>query len=665
MQGLKQLSLLMLAFLLVPKLWGNEERRFDQHRESIAEEVRTVPGLLPWIYEAAGGREEVRRPGSLFGSVGLDRPLRGGFDPMQNVHGIGGLSSPGEIEDAPAALDLYGRNGTLRTKENPISIDTPYVLLRWGRGSFSGNALDLQFRRRLIDSLSLSLQVLSISSQKSDSWEYQNATHQPFLSALGRDSSTIPFTGRALEIDSWEIIPSVAYQSKGFRARFYTLFSDNNSSEPPALLPQKNAQDPYAALRWERSSFDLQRESSTMGGDLSVPFSKKLEGQLSLHSTERSTEWEKLPPYVWLNNPFDTLFAATADTAFFDETLLGGRFRIGPPQNERRATPFPALRLDWESRKSDRYPSLPGSHPLTQLDEDREMGLVEWAPHLGHFSMITQSGWQRISTPANSQHWSPLSSFHLSWEQPCFALQSMGWWRETHPTLEQRYLFSTGRLHFPNQELLAEKNRALQSDAEWRWRWIKLGAGVRWESSEEWIGPSGLEQLALSPDSMVSDTLAFSWKNYDHAESFRWQVGGELKIGNWSFGIRRFLTPLLKAEANQTRFSIPTLPNRHYAGHIVWQRKVLRQKNLDLSMRWDWHWIGKRLEWREDPDLHKAIRTEMDEWLALNFEARMRILDFELFFRARNMNHSQYFTDIGYTPAGINFQYGVTWLLKG
>ena len=49
----------------------------------------------------------------------------------------------------------------------------------------------------------------------------------------------------------------------------------------------------------------------------------------------------------------------------------------------------------------------------------------------------------------------------------------------------------------------------------------------------------------------------------------------------------------------------------------------------------------------------------------VDFEARMRIRDFQLYYRVRNMNDDKYFVEPGYTPTGISFQYGICWALKG
>lgn len=51
----------------------------------------------------------------------------------------------------------------------------------------------------------------------------------------------------------------------------------------------------------------------------------------------------------------------------------------------------------------------------------------------------------------------------------------------------------------------------------------------------------------------------------------------------------------------------------------------------------------------------------LNKYLALNFEAKMQILSFELYSRIDNLNHSKYKPAAGYTPEGMRFSYGIIW----
>lgn len=65
----------------------------------------------------------------------------------------------------------------------------------------------------------------------------------------------------------------------------------------------------------------------------------------------------------------------------------------------------------------------------------------------------------------------------------------------------------------------------------------------------------------------------------------------------------------------------------------------------------------------EDDDSHLAI-VRLNKYLALDFEARMNILNFDLYTRIENLNHSQYMPAGGYTPEGLRFLYGIVWSFR-
>ena len=656
-----------LALLLALAAAAFAGDRFDLRTESISEDAaRAEVGLLPWRYEGLGAREELRRPASILGTVGLERPFGEGFDVRQNPHGLGGLAPQTKLEDRPADLDLYGSNGRLVGTVPVLEPDSPNTVLRWGRGGFSANALELQFRRLLTDSISLGIEVFSLSSDSALAWKYQEAAHQTFLSGFGRDSSQIPFTGRALAIDAWEFAPWAQIRHGRFALTLHALFSDNGSDESPAVLPVPGKTLPYTELTWKRSTFDVRRETVGFGARALFPLGTPFKGEVLVRTAEREIGWDHLAPYVWENDPVNVSLKKTASEARLSDELLGGTVRLSDadePHSE--PLPWPALRLDWEFRDVDDYPALPGTDSLSALHEDRELGLVEWTPALGDFRMTAQWGFARLSTPEDEQSWSPASSADMSWSSHGFTLRALGSSQESAPTLEQRYVFVNGRIVFPNRDLAPQRNRALEGRARWDSKYLSLEGGARWERSEDWIGSTGLETLADGSAETVSDTLAFGLRNWERAESFRWHAGGAVRLGNWEFALRRYFVPTLEVKGDRSTFRLNSIPDRHYAGHILWQRRVLNNKALDLSMKWGWQWIGDRMGWAQDASTNRAHAVHLGSWLALDFEARMRIRDFELFYRVRNMNDDKYFTDPGYTPVGISFQYGICWALKG
>ena len=104
------------------------------------------------------------------------------------------------------------------------------------------------------------------------------------------------------------------------------------------------------------------------------------------------------------------------------------------------------------------------------------------------------------------------------------------------------------------------------------------------------------------------------------------------------------------------------IPGRAYQGQLVWKRRLLRGK-LGVETRWDWEWFSKRYVFASD--LNGIARLQpLDEYLALDFTARMDVSSFLLYFRAVNLNHDRYATESGVHPPGVNFRFGVDWRLR-
>ena len=80
-------------------------------------------------------------------------------------------------------------------------------------------------------------------------------------------------------------------------------------------------------------------------------------------------------------------------------------------------------------------------------------------------------------------------------------------------------------------------------------------------------------------------------------------------------------------------------------------------------MRVDWQWFDHRYDCTIN-ELGEPEQELMKHYLALDFEARMQILSFELYNRIENFNHSIYMPESGYTPEGLRFAYGIVWTFR-
>ena len=130
-----------------------------------------------------------------------------------------------------------------------------------------------------------------------------------------------------------------------------------------------------------------------------------------------------------------------------------------------------------------------------------------------------------------------------------------------------------------------------------------------------------------------------------------------ISIGNWQLYLER--------EQSLAKENRPIdVTDLYYKGYIRWSDKFVKNR-LGVSVAFNFTWFGNRydLQVTEDEETEKEVLevVELKHYLALNFEARMRILTFSLYTRIDNLNHSLYEPAAGYRPEGIRFLYGITW----
>jgi hypothetical protein len=105
-----------------------------------------------------------------------------------------------------------------------------------------------------------------------------------------------------------------------------------------------------------------------------------------------------------------------------------------------------------------------------------------------------------------------------------------------------------------------------------------------------------------------------------------------------------------------------SVPERVFQGRLGWKRALLDDR-LKLDFAWRWEWFSTRYAWA--PQLDGTSRpVKLDEYLDLDFEARMLIKTFLLYFKAMNLDHDRYATEPGVHPPGVNFRFGIDWTLK-
>jgi outer membrane cobalamin receptor len=220
-----------------------------------------------------------------------------------------------------------------------------------------------------------------------------------------------------------------------------------------------------------------------------------------------------------------------------------------------------------------------------------------------------------------------------------------------YPDIDELKLYNRARYAYPNASLKEEERIRMTGDMKWNPGGIVYGVGLRYEYvdnpiKQRWVTGKGLESIET----------ASQWINLDYAEALDWYVAAGFSIGNWQLYLER--------EQSLSKQNRPIdVTNLYYKGYIRWSDKFVKNR-LGVSVAFNFTWFGNRydLQMTEDENGKEMLEViELKHYLALNFEARMRILTFSLYSRIDNLNHSLYEPAAGYRPEGVRFLYGITW----
>jgi hypothetical protein len=241
-------------------------------------------------------------------------------------------------------------------------------------------------------------------------------------------------------------------------------------------------------------------------------------------------------------------------------------------------------------------------------------------------------------------------------------LEISGWARShyRYPDLHETHFVNPARLYFANPSLSREHIKQMNLQVEGGIGSATLKSFYQGEFIDNPVVPSWVFNSADT----LTDLEAFSKRNARALESHILGLKAEFYLGNWNFSMARDIALYQKVQDYNGAVTTPShLYQRMYHGQIRW-RKALVEKKLGLSMKWDWEWFGHRYTFVRSKENRTAYRDKLPHNLVLDFEARMHISSFQLYSRIRNLNHQIMTPEAGYTPPGVNFQYGITWTLR-
>ncbi len=625
MQKIKLLSLKALPFILSFSFaFGAVNSPQPTSREVDGSRFAfQIPEILQRSYDLPGQKAEWVLGTSILGSPELS------FDNMQ----LGSLtrrypSMLAGLYIRSPHLDLYslglnGENGILQPEARTTPIDTPFTDLTWERFAFSGNSLKLDFRRLLSDSLQLELGVVSYSNKLSKDYGYQDVTHQPFFT-LGRDSLSIPFSGRNIALNSIHLQPTIRWFLNRGELALHTnfLFLDNNDVTPHQVNRDPNdlttlvfLNDPYRV--------SIRTQTYALEGKLNPTSKLKLEGLLGMGN--HGITFDSLPDTTW-----------TASEQTIDYKTVTGKSLV-----LYQTFLNPAIIYDFE------FYDVTDS--IKTYYQDRSIGYMQLQDTLGFMSFKAQGGLQRNSSFLDSVEFAKAFSFSLFLDLPFHLNVSAGAKYNTRfPDINELKITNTARYAFPNINLQREKAMRTSLDIQWLRESIFYGLGLRYETLE-----NAIRMRWITGDGLDSISKAFQWVNIrQDMTNLNWIMSAGFYLGNWKFYFER-------GEVIHRNVKLLDTHSLYYKGSIFWSNRFVKER-LGVSVRFDFQWFGDRYDCAVNKDGMPEI-IPLNKYLALNFEAKMQILSFELYSRIDNLNHSLYKPAAGYTPEGVRFSYGIIW----
>jgi hypothetical protein len=665
------------------------ERDFDwESPVPDVEECRTgVEGPVEcWRSEPDLANQDIGYAGARAWSLSLTnwRPL-----PMQSPYFPFWKDSPylaGGTEP-PEQYALQRIGGDLIGLEEPwrpvVPLDTPVTRLDWMRGALNMNVFDIRLDRMFADRLYMGLDFYSATSD-SQTYDYQFNVHQPYLGGWGflgqiykpidRDSASLVLGGVSHSIHANQVRPRLGYWFD--TSRVAEVFFDRIENHTTLTFPNGPNRQPGALIPTGPDSIQALMPSSLTALTEGVIYGERHEawsGQAEL--SHGAFDLSEVRP--------------VGGNAFNEDRIQADLFRFHGMASAPGLIAKPSLTVDAGTSFWHGDPQL-GAVPGVSEDGwmDDESAELEVRPDWAHAELRGLAGLGRSSRMDDQVYWLPrYGASARVFGMLGFGAEASLSSRMEDPTWEMLYRTNPARFRFANPDLKPRTDRTYRAAASWNWRRLSLEGGIdRLSAEDAWLpgvlpapdacadlSAGGYEPLAgrtcdtptspSPPAGVLTDSLALRLRNYDREIVDAWHLGLGFGLGNWKLDLQnRFVLsrdvddPDLKATLRDL-----SIPERVFKGRLGWKRNLLDDK-LKLDFAWDWEWFSARYAWV--PDLAGKSRIlKLDEYLALDFGAAMKIKTFTLFFKAKNFNHDRYATEPGVHPPGLNFRFGVDWTL--
>lgn len=614
--------------------------------------VLPLTELMQRTYDISGQKSYWILGTSILGRPELDPDAMGmGSISQRYPSMLAGLYTTRLMYDG-SGLGLNGENGLLIEERKGIAVDTPITDLNWERPAFSGNALRLEFKRLVTDSVTFELGLASHSDVDSKEYSYTNVTHSPYFS-LGRDSSQIPFAGRNIAMNSMHIQPMVTARfgaGKAYAKMNYFSLENADNSNHKVILDTLDK----SIRSFQEPPYTMEIHTATYGAGLELYPIKNATVLADISYGNHEIYEDSLPHFISGTRSYeDTTGVTQTDTLYYDTTKsinyesILGNFGI-----TYHTLLNPAIKFKYEFINTDYTHS---DDTRKSYFQDREIGFLELSDTLGRkFYFRTQTGMQRNSSVRDSVDLAKAYSLDATALLP-FHLKLSGSFRHDNkfPDVGQIRNDEMGRLAFHRKDLKFEERDRATANLAWQKREVFYGLGLRKEHVDNLIKPRWVKWRHVDTTNTIEEV--FTYTNIPEVNSLDWMVQLGFRLGNWKFYVERGQTLDRDTKLIDT-------PELYYKGSIHWQNRFVFDR-LGVSVRVDWQWFGDRYDCTINENGNPELE-HMKKYLALDFEARMQILQFELYSRIENFNHSIYMPESGYTPEGLRFAYGIVWTFR-
>lgn len=563
-------------------------------------------------------------------------------------------------------FDRVEEDGRISEAWTPVlPVDTPLTSLHWMRGALQMNQFTLNLRRMVGDHTYLGLQI---HSDRADPqfYEYSFNVDQPYLAgwgipALKRDSASLVLHDTSHTIHAFQLRPRMGYwiDSQTVIEGYADLFENSSSLANPGNPGQRDS------TQWLYPA----------------TFSANTYGAIAAHA---SNKYSTRLVYSYSN--WNRTLQPNGDSAArFHEAAAGTLNRLQLEGTLPHTFMPSRIRLELENSVQQNALWLngtSGSAPSSRASSNSEHVFLESNPTWAMLSLSAKADAGRYENPNQVEEWLGGSSGNLEAALPWnFKANGGAGWNREAASDDSLFRWQPALGFYPSPNLKPRTDLHLQTGASWENHWI--GFGASWEEhryGNSWLPrvlpEAGIcnrvdsvryrsEAEPLCPDNVhVPDSIALALVNYHQEIRDLLHLSLLLRAGNWKLSLLN--TFLLKnAVQDDARLGFSELnrqlPNQLFKGQLFWRRKILDGK-LGLQTQWDWEWTSTRYVYASDLNGYSRA-VKLDEYLALDFTARMEIKTFMLHFRAMNLNHDRYATAPGVHPPGVNFRFGIDWNL--